>query len=152
MSNSGDIVLLKFNGNYKTRLLRNIVKQKHPVLVLQVYNSGNDILIASMSSQINNSAVQKYPHNVVLSDLTNTGLNKQTYVDTSSTGIIDSSNIYKTIGQVSTTDKYRIDKAFYNVNRRQLLETYKIYNTGNPEYLDYYLDENRRMIFLDVEK
>lgn len=150
MVKRGDIVLLSHKGNYKTKLLSSIVKSNHPILVLSTL-LGNKIRIATMSSNINSNSVKNLSHNVVLTDLSGTGLSKPTYVDTSSTGIIDESNIYKVIGSVSQTDLNEIINEYSKVKQRQVVETYKIYNTGEPEYLDYYYDDSGNAIFMSLE-
>lgn len=152
MAKGGDVVLLNRNGKYKTKLLQNIVKQNHPILVLYAF-SNNMIRICAMSSNISTDVRNgKYSQDVILKDWQQAGLQKETYVGTDTSGTISKSLIYKTIGSLSARDRRDVLLAYNTNNQRQLLETYKIYNTGEPEYLDYYLDENRRMIFLDAEK
>lgn len=147
MIKRGDIVLLKHNGNYRTQLLTNIVKSNHPILVLLTL-SGNRIRIATMSSNINSNSVKNLSHNVVLTDLKGTGLSKPTYVDTSSTGIIDESNIYKVIGSVSQADLNTILNEYSKTKQRRVIETYKIYNTGKPEYIDYFVDNSGKINYI----
>lgn len=152
MAKSGDVILLSKKGKYKTRLLQNIVKNNHPILVLYTFPN-NNIRICAMSSNVSSDVRNgKYPQDVILKDWQQAGLQKETYVGTDTSGTISDSSIYKIIGHLTQRDLDAVLDAYNNNNRRQLLETYKIYNTGNPEYLDYYLDENRRMIFIDVEK
>lgn len=139
MTKRGDIVKLKYNGNYKTQLLKNIVNSNHPILILSTLPN-NKIRIATMSSNINSDAVKNLSRNVILTDLNGTGLSKSTYVDTSSTGIIDESNIYKIIGKVNQSDLNNILNEYSKTNQRQVVESNKIYNTGYPEYLDYTID------------
>lgn len=151
MVKRGDIVLLNHKGNYKTKLLSSIVKSNHPILVLSTL-SGNRIRIATMSSNINSTAVKNLSRNVVLTSLSGTGLSKPTYVDTSSTGIIDESNIYKVIGSVSQPDLNKIINEYSKTKQRQVIEGYKIYNTGEPEYLDYYYNDSGNAIFMSLEE
>lgn len=151
MVRRGDIVLLNHKGSYKTKLLSSIVKSNHPILVLSTL-SGNRIRIATMSSNINSNSVKNLSHNVILTSLNGTGLSKPTYVDTSSTGIIDESNIYKVIGSVSQPDLNKIINEYNKTKQRQVVESYKIYNTGEPEYLDYYYDDSGNTIFMSLEE
>lgn len=151
MVKRGDIVLLNHKGNYKTKLLSSIVKSNHPILVLSTL-SGNRIRIATMSSNINSNAVKNLSRNVILTSLNGTSLSKPTYVDTSSTGIIDESNIYKVIGSVSQPDLNKIINEYSKTKQRQVVESYKIYNTGEPEYLDYYYDDSGNAIFMSLEE
>lgn len=55
----GQIVNLKFNGNYKTADLKTTVNGKHPVLIINIF-SNNRIRIASM--QLLNSSPDKIKH------------------------------------------------------------------------------------------
>ena len=151
MVKRGDIVLLSHKGNYKTKLLSSIVKSNHPILVLSTL-SGNRIRIATMSSNINSNSVKNLSHSVIITSLSGTGLTKHTYVDTSSTGIIDESNIYKVIGSVSQPDLNNIINEYNKTKQRQVVESYKIYNTGEPEYLDYYYDDSGNTIFMSLEE
>lgn len=64
--NVGDVVHLKFNGNYKTQLLKNVVNQKHPVLIVNTFKN-NKIQIASMSSNQNQMNKNRF-HDVVLKE------------------------------------------------------------------------------------
>lgn len=150
MIKRGDIVKLKYNGNYKTKLLKNIVNSDHPILILSELPN-NKIRIATMSSNINSDAVKNLSRNVILTNLKGTGLSKSTYVDTSSTGIIDESNIYKVIGKVSQSDLNNILNEYSKTKQRQVIEAYKVYNTGYPEYLDYYYDDLGNIIFMLLE-
>jgi len=140
----GQIVNLKFNGNYKTVDLKTIVNGKHPVLIIDVF-SNNRIRIASMSS--NMKQIQKHrPHDIVLDDWKEAGLQKQTYVNVSATGVIDDSNVYKVIGVLTRKDLNKILSAIGRTKQKQVIETYKIYNTGEPEYLDYYDSKGNKII------
>ena len=147
MAKRGDIVLLNHKGSYKTKLLSSIVKSNHPILVLSTLSS-NRIRIATMSSNINSNSVKNLSHNVILTNLRGTGLSKPTYVDTSSTGIIDESNIYKVIGSVSQADLNTILNEYSKTKQRQVVESYKIYNTGEPEYIDYFVDNSGKINYV----
>lgn len=144
----GQIVNLKFNGNYKTADLKTIVNGKHPVLIIDVF-SNNRIRIASMSS--NMKQIQKHrPHDIVLDDWKQAGLQKQTYVNVSATGVIDDSNVYKVIGMLTPKDLNKILSAVGRTKQKQVIEAYKIYNTGEPEYLDYYFDSKGNKIIMPL--
>lgn len=143
----GQVVNLKFNENYKTADLKTIVNGKHPVLVVDVF-SNDKIRIASMSS--NMKQIQKHrPHDIVLDDWKQAGLQKQTYVNVSATGIIDDSNVYKVIGMLTRKDLNKILSAMSQTKQKQILESQTIHNTGYPEYLDYKIDKYNRRIFID---
>ena len=135
MFNAGDIVLLKTNGSYKTNTLKNLVKQKHPILIIQTFPAQSKIEIATMSSNINQVKVN-LPSNVLLDNWQFSGMHKPTYVDVSSTGVIDDNNVFKVLKQVQ------------NTKQRQVIETYKIYNTGKPEYIDYFIDASGKINYI----
>lgn len=151
MVKRGDIVLLNHKGSYKTKLLSSIVKSNHPILVISTLPN-NKIRIVTMSSNMNSNSVKNLSRNVILTDLSKTGLSKPTYVDTSSTGIIDEDNVYKIIGSVSQSELNNILNKYVKTKQRQVIETYKIYNTGEPEYLDYYYDDSGNIIFMPLEE
>lgn len=147
--NVGDIVHLKMNGNYKTNILSALVKQKHPLLVVEVFNRTSQVRIATMSSNIN-QVKNITPHNVLLNDWKAAGLHKPTYVDVSSTGIIDDSNVFRILGNLTRKDWLRISLQLSKTSQRQIVEAYKIYNTGYPEYLDYFIDLEGNINYVEV--
>lgn len=144
--NRGDIVQLKHSGNYKTSLLSTLVKTNHLFVVLKVV-SNSKILISPISSNINSNAVKNISRNVVLKNLAVTGLRKQSYVDVSTTGIIDSSNVYRVTGNVSSGDMNTLLNEYNKTNQRRVVE---VYNSGEPEYLDYFIDEYGNVEYLDI--
>ena len=144
MFNAGDIVLLKTNGSYKTNTLKNLVKQKHPILIIQTFPAQSKIEIATMSSNINQVKVN-LPSNVLLDNWQFSGMHKPTYVDVSSTGVIDDNNVFIIIGHLSLTE---VLKQVQNTKQRQVIETYKIYNTGKPEYIDYFIDASGKINYI----
>lgn len=147
--NRGDIVQLKHGGNYKTSLLSTLVKTNHLFVVLKVI-SNSKILISPISSNTNSNAVKNISRNVVLKSLTGTGLKKQSYVDASTTGIIDTSNVYRVIGSVSSTDLNTILNEYSKTNQRRVVEVYKVYNSGEPEYLDYFVDKEGKINYVEI--
>lgn len=149
MYSIGDIVLLRFKGNYKTNDLKSIVKGYHPVLLVEILED-NKVRIASMSS--NQKQMDKYrPHDVVLDDWSSSGLKKKTYVNVSATGIIDDSNIFKVIGRLTSKDLSKVLGTLKNTQQKQILECQTIHNTGYPEYLDYYYDDSGNAVFMSLE-
>ena len=147
MYSVGDVVHLKFNGNYKTQTLKNIINQKHPVLIVNTFEN-NKIQIASMSSNQNQMNKNRF-HDVILKEWKKSGLDKETYVDISTTGIIDESNVYKVLTRLTQKDINEVIKRLNKVSQRQILESQVVYNTGYPEYLDYKIDKYNRRIFTD---
>ena len=149
MPKIGEVVHLRMNATYKTKVLTNLVRQKHPVLIVDVFPLTSEIKIVTMSSNINQVKI-KTPSNVLLDDWKVAGLHKPTYVDVSSTGIIDDSTIFKTLTRITTKDLVKVSAQLAKTKQRQVIETYKIYNTGEPEYLDYYYDSKGRKIILPL--
>lgn len=150
MYSIGDIVLLRFKGNYKTNDLKSIVNGYHPVLLVGILQD-NKVRIASMSS--NQKQMDKHrPHDVVLDDWSSSGLKKKTYVNVSATGIIDDSNIFKVIGRLTSKDLSKVLGTLKNTQQKQILESQTIHNTGYPEYLDYYYDDSGNIIFMSLEE
>ena len=148
MPNLGEVVKLKYNNKYKTLLLQNIVKSNHPVLILEVLLN-NKIRICSLSSRMSR-VTKSYPSNIALKDWKRAGLNKPTYADVSTTGIIDDSNIFKTYGKLSATDIKAVITAYNNTTQRQVIEAYKVYNSGEPEYLDYFVDKEGNINYVEI--
>lgn len=149
MPKVGDVVHLKMNVSYKTRILTNIVRQKHPILIVDVFPSTSQVKIATMSFNIN-QVKRSTPSNVLLDDWKIAGLHKPTYVDVSSTGIIDDSYIFKTIARITTRDLVKVSTQLSKTKQRQVIEAYKIHNTGEPEYLDYYFDSKGNKIIMPL--
>ena len=152
-----NVVHLKFQGNYKTKLLKHdIVSKGHPVLVLDVLPN-NQIRICTISHQMyqTDQIVQHNPprpYNVVLDDCKSANLHQPSYTDVSTTGIIDVSNVHKILGSISSQDYNKVIKQFRITKQRTVLESGKIYNTGDPEYLDYTIDKNGVKHFLIEEE
>lgn len=147
MYNIGDIIKLKFRGNYKTPLLQKIINGKHPMLIVDIPQK-NRVTIASMSSDQKQIAKQR-KHDVVLQDWDQEGLSRQTYVDVSSTGTIDDSNVFTVIGHLTQKDLRKVLSTLKQTTQRQIIESNTIYNTGYPEFLNYKLDDYGRKIFVD---
>ena len=145
---SGQIVNLRFDGNYKTTDLKTIVNGRHPVLIVDIF-SNNKIRIASMFS--NMKQIQKNrPHDIVLDDWKQAGLQKQIYVNISAIGILDDSNVYKVIGMLMHKDLNKILSVMSCTKQKQVIETYKVYNTGAPKYFDYFIDKYGNIKYLDI--
>ena len=51
---------------------------------------------------------------------------------------------------MSLVDFQEVMRRVRKFPRRKILESGKIYNTGEPEYLDYYYDNNGRKIILPI--
>ena len=153
MAKARDVVHLKFKGNYKTDLLRtDIVGNKHPVLVLETLPN-DKLRICTISHKMDQTDLNKThnpprPYNVVLYDWKQAELDYASYADVSTNGIIDASNVFKVIGSISIKDYVNVLNQFKISSQRNLLEYYKIYNTGAPEYLDYYVDDNGNTEYL----
>ena len=153
MAKARDVVHLKFKGNYKTDLLRtDIVGNKHPVLVLETLPN-DKLRICTISHKMDQTDLNKThnpprPYNVALYDWKQAGLDYASYVDVSTNGIIDASNVFKVIGSISIKDYVNVLNQFKISSQRNLLEYYKIYNTGAPEYLDYYINDNGNTEYL----
>lgn len=143
----GDVVHLKFSNNYKTQQLKNVVNQKHPVLIVNVFSNGQ-IQIASMSSNQGQMDKNRF-HDVILDDWVKSGLDKKTYVDVSTTGIIDSFNVHKVLTHLTNKDLFKVISRLNKVTQRQLFESNTIYNTGYPEFLNYKIDNFGRKVFVD---
>ena len=147
MYNLGDIVKLKFKGNYKTPLLQKIINGKHPMLVVDVPQKGR-ITIASMSSD-QNQMYKKRKHDVILQDWDREGLSRQTYVDVSSTGTIDDFNVFAVVGHLTQRDLRKVLSTLKQTTQRQVIESNTIYNSGYPEFLNYKIDNFGRKVFVD---
>lgn len=146
MSSIGDIVHLKIHSNYKTPLLNKIVNTKHPVLVVDK-PSPTMIRIAALSSnmkQVTNSR----PYNVPIIDWKKVEIPKQTYVDVGTTGVVNEVDVYKKLTTVTKKDMNNVTAQLSKTKQRQVIEAYKIYNTGDPEYLDYYFDSKGNKIIM----
>ena len=97
-----------------------------------------------------NQVKSSNPHNVLLNDWKVARLHKPTYVDVSSTGIIDDSNVFRILGSITRRDWLRISTQLSKTSQRQVIETYKVYNTGEPEYLDYFVDKEGNINYVEI--
>ena len=145
----GNIIYLKKSINYQTVLLKNLVNENHTFLIMNV--NKNKLKICTMSSKIKWVQPQ-YPHNVLIQNYAGTGLIQPTYVDLSSSGTISDSYVYRVSGNLNSTEFSNMLKQVKFTQQRQIVESGKIYNTGDPEYLDYTIDENGNKHFLIEEE
>ena len=142
-----DIVTLKFNGSYRTPEMIKQVKMGHPFVIIN--EDKNTINVVEISSQVTQEVKDgKYPQDYVIEDISVCGLSKPSYVCCDCRGIILKKNIYKKFGTMSEKDFKEVVRRVKRFPRRKILESYKIYNTGEPEYLDYFYDENGTIEYL----
>lgn len=147
MINKQDVVLLKRKGSYRTSEMQKQVNLGHPFIVLST--KGNMINVSVISSQVTQDVLNgKYPQDYVIKDITSCGLSKSSYVSCDCRGIISQSNVVTKLGTMDVNDFNEVMKRVKKFPRRKVLECYKIYNTGEPEYLDYFYNENGTIEYL----
>ena len=120
-------------------ILTKLVNENHTFLVMKI--TGNKLQICTMFSKTKWVHPQ-YPHNVLIKNYAGTGLVQPTYVDLSSSEIISDSYVQRVSGNLNTLEFSSRLKQFKNTQQRQVVEFFGIFNTGDPEYLDYTIDEN----------
>ena len=148
--NERNIVQLDGGKTYKTEKLKNLIDTGHYFLVLKKLNSM--ITICSISSQADKWVKPEYENNIEIDNYWGTGLTKGSYVDVSTSGTIHENKVYKIKGTLNAIDFSKILKQYNITQQRQIIESFGIFNTGDPEYLDYTIDKNGMKHFLIEEE
>lgn len=68
----------------------------------------------------------------------------------STTGIVNETDVYKKLTTVTKKDMNNVTAQLSKTKQRQVIESYKVYNTGEPEYLDYYFDSKGNKIIMPL--
>ena len=149
MINKQNVVLLKRNYKFRTSEMNKQVSSGHPFVVLSVKN--NTINVAIISSQVTQDVIDgKYPQDYVITDIAVCGLKKPSYVSCDCRGVVSASSISKVLGTMSLVDFQEVMKRVRKFLRRKILESGKIYNTGEPEYLDYFVDKEGNINYVEI--
>lgn len=149
MINKQDVVLLKRNYKFRTSEMNKQVSSGHPFVILSVKN--NTMNVAIISSQVTQDVIDgKYPQDYVITDTAVCGLKKPSYVSCDCRGVVSASSISKVLGTMSLIDFQEVMKRIRKFPRRKILESGKIYNTGEPEYLDYFVDNGGNINYVEI--
>ena len=149
MIHKQDIVLLKRKGSYRTSEMQKQVNLGHPFVVLSTKN--NMINVSVISSQVTQDVIDgKYPQDYIIKDISSCGLTKPSYVSCDCRGIISQSNVATKLGTMKPNDFSEVMKRIKKFPRRKILESGMIYNTGEPEYLDYYYNDKGNKIIVPI--
>lgn len=141
--------MLKRNYSYRTTEMNKQVSSGHPFVVLSVKN--NTMNVAIISSQVTQDVIDgKYPQDYVITDISVCGLKKPSYVSCDCRGVVSTSSVSKVLGTMSLIDFQEVMKRVRKFSGRKILESGKIYNTGYPEYLDYFVDEERTIEYVGL--
>lgn len=149
MINERDVVLLKHNHRYRTAEMHKQVSSGHPFVVLSVQS--NTMNVAIISSQVTQAVIDgKYPQDYVITDINVCGLKKPSYVSCDCRGVVPASSLLKILGTMSSDDFQEVLARVVKFPRRKILESGKVYNTGEPEYLDYFVDKEGNINYVEI--